>query len=101
MGLSELCTSIRNADVIIFWDIEAVVGAVVSGKSDIPIASTWLHRICEIEEKQDLCSLFERVPSESNPADDPSSVSAQVVCFQVVTVEGGPSHGRRARSPKH
>ena len=27
------------------------------------------------------------------------SVSAQVVCFQVVTVEGGPSHGRRAWSP--
>ena len=99
MGLSGLCSSIRRADVIIFCDNEAVVGALVSGKSDVPIAGVWLHRIFEIEEKQDLCFWFERVPSESNPADEPSSVSAQVVCFQVVTVEGGPSHGRRARSP--
>ena len=37
--------------------------------------------------------------SERQYADGLTSVSAQVVCFQVVTVEGGPSHGRRARSP--
>ena len=71
-GLSGLCSSIRRADVIIFCDNEAVVGALVSGKSDVPIAGVWLHRILEIEEKQDLCFWFERVPSESNPADEPS-----------------------------
>ena len=72
MGLSGLCSNIRRADVIIFCDNEAVVGALVSGKSDVPIASVWLHRIFEIEEKQDLCFWFERVPSEPNPADEPS-----------------------------
>ena len=77
MGLSALCSSIRHADVIIFCDNEAVVGALVSGKSDVPIAGVWLHRIFEIEEKQDLCFWFERVPSESNPADEPSH--AQVI----------------------
>ena len=72
MGLATLCASIRNADVIVFCDNEAVVGALVSGRSDIPIAANWLENIFSIEEKQDLCLWFERVPSESNPADEPS-----------------------------
>ena len=72
MGLRTLCASIRNADVVVFCDNEAVVGALVCGRSDIPIASEWPESIFSIEEKQDLCVWFERVPSESNPADDPS-----------------------------
>ena len=72
MGLAALCTSIHKADVIVFCDNEAVVGALVSGRSDIPIAAKWLENIFSIEEKQDLCLWFERVPSESNPADEPS-----------------------------
>ena len=72
MGLTALCSSIHKADVIVFCDNEAVVGALVSGRSDIPLAAKWLENIFSMEEKQDLCLWFERVPSESNPADEPS-----------------------------
>ena len=72
MGLTALCSSIHKADVIVSCDNEAVVGALVSRRSDIPLAAKWLENIFSMEEKQDLCLWFERVPSESNPADEPS-----------------------------
>ena len=58
--------------VVIFCDNEGAKGAILKGYSP----SKWLHDIaCKIAAAEEAASLFiwySRVPSESNPADDPS-----------------------------
>ena len=58
--------------VVIFCDNEGAKGAILKGYS----RSKWLHDIaCKIAAAEEAASLFiwySRVPSESNPADDPS-----------------------------
>ena len=58
--------------VVIFCDNEGAKGAILKGYSP----SKWLHEIaCKIAAAEEAAALFiwySRVPSESNPADDPS-----------------------------
>ena len=99
VALNVFDSHLRRRNVVIFTDNEGVHGSFVTCWSENPVGNALALRAARCEFDLHAFFYYDRVPSASNPADAPSSVSAQVVCFQVVTVEGGPSHGRRARSP--
>ena len=71
-GVCSLCTSLRSADIVLFCDNEAALAALIACKSDSPFVTAQLSELCNLEAALDLSIWFERVPSASNPADEPS-----------------------------
>ena len=71
-GVCRLCASLRSADIVLFCDNEAALAALIACKSDSPFVTTQLSQLCNLEAALDLNIWFERVPSASNPADEPS-----------------------------
>ena len=71
-GLVNLCAPIKDADVILYVDNEAALGALIKCRSGSPVVSALLRDLCNFEDRSGNCVWFERIPSASNPADAPS-----------------------------
>ncbi|CAE7221591.1 unnamed protein product [Symbiodinium sp. CCMP2592] len=67
-----LIPNLRHCDIVLFVDNEASLAALIRGQSDCPFVQSLLSRLFQAEEERDLAIWFERVRSESNPADAPS-----------------------------
>ncbi|CAE7248689.1 unnamed protein product [Symbiodinium sp. CCMP2592] len=67
-----LIPNLRHCDIVLFVDNEASLAAFIRGQSDCPFVQSLLSRLFQAEEERDLAIWFERVRSESNPADAPS-----------------------------
>ena len=76
-GVARLCQSINYSNLILFCDNEGVVGSLICGKTDVPLAQRWINDILAFEASKDLCLWVERVPSASNPADAPSRMNLE------------------------
>lgn len=72
MSLLRLGSSWSDADVILFLDNEASLASLINGKSDSLFVQSLLDALFEWECESRCNVWFERVPSHSNPADDPS-----------------------------
>ena len=72
MSLVRLGRLWRDADVILFLDNEASLATLINGRSDSLFVQRLLNTLFEWECESRCNVWFERVPSASNPADDPS-----------------------------
>ncbi|CAE7221598.1 unnamed protein product [Symbiodinium microadriaticum] len=72
MSLVRLGRLWRDADVILFLDNEASLATLINGRSDSFFVQRLLNTLFEWECESRCNVWFERVPSASNPADDPS-----------------------------
>ena len=72
MSLVRLGRSWRDSDVILFLDNEASLAALINGRSDSIFVQRLLETLFQWECESRCNVWFERVPSHSNPADDPS-----------------------------
>ena len=72
MSLLRLGSSWQDSDVILFLDNEASLATLIGGKSDSRFVCNLLESLFEWEIHSRCNVWFERVPSYSNPADDPS-----------------------------
>eukprot|EP00435_Cladocopium_sp_Y103_P040928 s2951_g11.t1 len=71
-GLQVFSQIITGKRVIVFTDNQAVQSCIVKCKSANEHMDSMIRRICSLEESMGLLAWLERVPSQSNPADEMS-----------------------------
>ena len=84
LGVLMLCKTLRDCDIILFFDNEAALAALITCRSDSPVVAQHLLALTNFEDLSGCQIWFERVASASNPADAPSrSVGSLKEAFRI------------------